>query len=162
ARLFARLTADAVRLLMLDALDTVQHGNEERLGQVSDLRLRHLLSAAARGRWPELKILVTSRSQPPRDLPADTLTSIELGATQQLPNEEPLIDSGPATVLEILASSRKASSGWLLGLLAGQHETQPSLATPEAVRKVLEEALSAGVVHRVEIRKSGEWFQMTD
>jgi hypothetical protein len=74
--------------------------------------------------------------------------------------EEQSLESGPATVLEVLATSRKASSGWLLGLLTGQHETQPSLATPAAVRKILEEAVSAGLVHRVEMGKSGEWFQM--
>src|SRR5437763_830304 len=71
AGVFASLSAGATTLLVLDALDTVQHADEVRLGQVCDLRLRLMLSSAARKRWPELSILVTSRFHSPRDLVAE-------------------------------------------------------------------------------------------
>jgi hypothetical protein len=162
AGLFTRLSAGATTLLVLDALDAVQYSDEERLGQVFDLRLRLLLSSTTRKWWPELSILVTSRFQPPRDLQAEGVSVIELVTMQQASTVEPVLDAGADAILEVLASSRKASSGWLLGLLTETSGTQPSLATPEAVRKGLDEAVSAGLVHRVETVTGGEWFQMLD
>jgi hypothetical protein len=138
AGVFARLSAGFTTLLVLDALDAVQHSDEERLGQVFDLRLRLLLSSAARKQWPELSILITSRLQPPRDLQTDEVSVIELVTIQQASTVETVLNGGANAILEVLASSRKASSGWLLGLLTATNGTQPSLATPQAVRKGLD------------------------
>jgi hypothetical protein len=162
AGVFARLTTECTRLLALDALDTVQHRDEERAGQVFDLRLRHLLSSAARGRWPALSTVVTSRLRPPRELPGEAVTVLEFAAPRQPADEAPSLKRGDAAVLEVLASSRRASSGWLLGLLTGRHGRRPSLSTHAAVHKALDRALSAGLVRRIASRKSGEWFQMSD
>jgi hypothetical protein len=156
----ARLAADNPGLVVLDALDTVQDPDDG--GRVTDPRLRLLLSAAARGRWPGVSTLVTSRLWPGRDLPADGATVIELVATDPAAGAGPLIGSGSAAVLEVLASSRQASSGWLLGLFAGHPARPPSLATPAAVHAALADALTAGIVDHVEFGASGEWFQMSD
>ena len=73
------------------------------------------------------------------------------------------MSKGAATaILEALASSRKASSGWLLGLLSGQSESHASLATPATVRVILDRALGDGLVQRVDLGRSGEWVQMPD
>jgi hypothetical protein len=158
----ARLDADTAGLLVLDALDTVQDPDDDGGGRVTDPRLRLLLSAAARHRWPGVSTLVTSRLRPGRDLPADGATVIELAAPDPAAGAGPSIGSGHAAVLEVLASSRQASSGWLLGLLTGHPTGPPSLATPAAVRAALADALTAGIVDRVEFEGSGEWFQMSD
>lgn len=160
AQLFELLSDGEAKLLVLDALDMVQQQGVERAGQVTDLRLRLLLSAAASGRWPGLSVVATSRLRPPPNLRSNALVLIELAAREKTEGQSP--EPSPHTTLEIIASSRQASSGWLLGLLTGPQETQPSLATPVAVGAVLEEAISLGLVERVGSGGGGEWFQMRD
>jgi hypothetical protein len=101
------LTVDAPRLLLLDALDTVQYEGRKNSGRIFDSRLRHLISSAARGRFPELKILVTSRSQPPDGLPEDRIEKVELTAMPGPALDRSLFEKGGEPgVLAFLASSR--------------------------------------------------------
>jgi tetratricopeptide (TPR) repeat protein len=185
AGLFAAITAAGTKLLVLDALDVVQYRIPGEHGaSIFDSRLRHLLSSVLRGAWPAMGVLVTSRLPPPQELRSGGVTVIELTPT---PSTESSRSVGDATaVLELIASSRKATSGWLLGLLTGERQEQPSLTTPRGLRAILDQAVTDGVVHGVDLRflpgeagsyesrntsptsagsgasSTGEWFQMTD
>src|SRR5262249_54300971 len=125
AGLFASMSSGTTNLLVLDALDTIQYTDVKRLGQISDLRLLLLLISAARRKWQGVSILVPSRFHPPRELQGEALSVIELAAIPQVSPAAPAGDAQSAALLEVLASSRQASSGWLLGALARPNETQP-------------------------------------
>lgn len=164
AALFAQLDASNTKLLVLDGLDILQYSNEENFGQIYDLRLSHLLSKV-RNKPTKLRVLITSRLPPPRDLLNEFLTVIELAPhspTQPDIGEEILNHFKDSIAIEFLASSRKASSGWLLGFLSGVSEIVPSFSTPEPVSKILDEAVANNIVYRVTTGHGGEWFQMKD
>ncbi len=182
-QLFDKLSTLAAELIVLDALDTVQDRDEANLGQVSDLRLRHLLSFVARAKGPVAQIVVTSRLTPPRDLPRSAITLIEFEAKPHAVEMKTSNPSGGPSVLEILASSRRAASDSLLGWLAGipGYDSPTSTATvgnkptgwlawlvgrgatsgSTPVLRLLEQAIRAGVVDSVLISGS-DWFQMAD
>ena len=163
AGIFARLTEDGTPLVVLDALDMIQYQQEEYVGKIVDLRLRHLLSAAARNRWQGLQIIVTSRLPPPRDIPRQSLLEIKLRAPRPASSQQPTILNTRATpILETLAASRRATSGWLLGWLTGQTAKHPSLVTPVQIQEALKGALDDGLVQRVDLGDGCDWFQMPD
>lgn len=160
-RLFERLSG--VSLLVLDAVDTIQDSEARGGAVITDLRFERLLDAIARARWPAMATIVTSRCPPPSSLPRDAITLLEVAREPSIPTMR--IDppaAGPPSVLEALASSREATSGWLLGIVCQRSGPAPSLGTPAPVRAALEPAIAAGVVHRVHASDSEEWFQMRD
>lgn len=143
------LEVGGARLLVLDGLDA---------DAMIDVRLRRLLADVAADQLPELKVLITSRLPPAADLGAD-ITVIEISDVP-IPHEliELPLRAGPPTVMEVLAASRWAVSGWMLGLATGLASGEPSVATPAAVAATLTDV--GYPVARVCMDPSGEWFQI--
>jgi len=181
--LFDKLNAAAASLVVLDALDTVQDRDKAYLGQISDLRLRHLLAFVARAKGPAVPIVVTSRLTPPHDLPPTSTTLVEFEGKPHPVEAQAAQPSDGLSVLEILASSRRAASDQLLGQLAGipGYDGTTTVATAgnqpkgwfarlvgkgaasetSPVRLLLEPAIKDGVVHVVDL-PGADWFQMSD
>jgi hypothetical protein len=155
AELFAALDDDGgSHGLVLADLDALQTPGD---GVVTDVRLRLLLESAARERWADAAIVVSSRRAPPPSLAA-------AGVVPQ-DRDPPALDvrdlPRATTVLETLAAGRAAMPGWLLGLVAGESHARRMLDTPPAVLDALEEPLRTGLVQRYG-DLDGEWFQLSD
>ena len=155
------LTESPAKLLILDAFENVQYQNPASQGEIADQRFQYLLSSISTGHWPKLTVLITSRLPPPPKFNNNTIKLIELPA---LPDKGPLsgMDASDMKVLTVLASSRKASSGWLLGILTGLQPAVLDLSTPQIIDKTLKKALKEGYIHQIDIGNSADWFQMPD
>ncbi len=162
AGLSASLSTGSVRVLALDAIDALQTPYGAEQAKVWDLRMRHVLTSIAHQRWASVRTIVTSRLPPPDDLPAVAVTVLEARHERALPDLAPLTDVGLPRVLEVLASSRKASGGWFLGLLAGLSSGGRSLVTPPEIRTALDRLVGAGIVARIDLQGGDDWYQMVD
>jgi hypothetical protein len=112
--LFDRLDGERDKLLILDALETVQDPDKERAGLISDLRLRHLLAFVGHAAGPDVRIVVTSRLAPPRDLDAGAITLIELDEREQTVALQAAPASHPSNP-SLLAFRDEASTSSTLG-----------------------------------------------
>jgi hypothetical protein len=83
AQLFARIDTNPSALLLFEGFD----------GGIPDLRLRHLLSTVAGGRWPKLGVIVTSRLHPSTELRAAAVSVIDLTSGQHAIAEVSLADA---------------------------------------------------------------------
>ncbi len=79
--------------------------------------------------------------------------SLPGGEALPVPTDEERSDA-----FDLLASTRCALSGWMLGVLVPRRVQVTSLETPEHVREDLEAALRSGIVQLVASEPDGEWF----
>jgi hypothetical protein len=160
SEVIAALGDPAIRFVVVDGVQLVQDGPVER-GRIEDMRVRHLLIAAAEGRIGA-PVLVISRASPSADLGPTGVTTIALPspagfAGRPLPpgNDQP-------SLLEVLASAERASSGWFLAAALGRPLRDGSFATPEDIEEQLRSARVEGLVHLVASLDSGDWYQIAD
>lgn len=139
------LAERAVRLVVVDGVELVPESSGQGF-RVEDMRVRHLLIAAAEGHVGA-PVLVTSQCPPAADLPETGVTMIAKSALGGFVRRPITAGTGRATLLEVIASSRRASSGWFLAAALGHHLDEGSFATPDYVEEQLKIAQTAGLVY---------------